>query len=390
MVRQKCAIVPLSVPLNQVFPPLNQGEGVAREANRPRFTKLRFKLLLSAHSMPRLKGVDLSRMDPMASPGKLTPVVVRFRRMVSRIVPLLCGLAVLLAFSCARAEASTLVGSWWDLQGQSVTDDQALDRLRDAPVILLGEVHDSQPIHRRQIELLNALNAPLVLALEQLDLGGDGEIDRLNAESFENGRARAQAGGFDFDGWGWEHYGPLFDWATERRVPLWPLNLSREKAMAVAMADGAGWRAELDADALAWVDEIAPELSLPTEQQRGLVEVLEQSHCQEIPADMSSRMVRAQVARDVLMAKAIMAAREAYPDRQIIAVMGNQHARLDRGVGYWLAQVAGKTRLDVMSVGMVPINHLSDTPGPDDAFDLRLIMPEVSREDPCAPAGETE
>lgn len=160
--------------------------------------------------------------------------------------------------------------------------------------------------------------------------------------------------------------------------------------MAVAMADDTGWRDELDASARAWIDEIAPKLSLPDAQQRGLVEVLEQSHCQEIPSDMSSRMVRAQVARDVLMAKAIMAAREAHPERRIIAVMGNQHARLDRGVGYWLAQVAGKTPLDVMSVGMVPINHLSDTPGPDDAFDLRLIMPEASREDPCAPGREEE
>ncbi len=328
-------------------------------------------------------------MEPMASPDNLTPFVVRHRRTIPRIATLLGGLAVLLAFSCTRAETSTLVGSWWDAQGQSVTEKQALDCLRDAPVILLGEVHDSPPIHRRQLELLDAFNGPVLLALEQLDLGGDGRIERLNDESFQNGRARAQAVGFDQDGWGWDHYGPLFDWATERRAPLWPLNLSREKAMAVAMADGTGWLDELDANARAWVDEIAPELSLPTEQQRGLVEVLEQSHCQEIPSAMSSRMVRAQVARDVLMAKAIMGARKAYPDHQIVAVMGNEHARLDRGVGYWLAQLAEEARLDVMSIGMVPINQLSDAAGLDDAFDLRVVMPAVDRPDPCAQARES-
>lgn len=324
-------------------------------------------------------------MDPMASPNKMTPLVVRHGRTLPGIGGLLGGLAVLLVISTARAETAPLVGSWWDARGHAVTNDQALDRLRDAPVILLGEVHDSEAIHRRQVELFDAFDGPLVLALEQLDRGGGGRIDRLNAGRFENGRARAHAGGFDFEGWGWQHYGPLFDWATEHGVPLWPLNLSREKAMAVAIADDAGWRDELDADARAWIDSIAPTLSLPDAQQRGLVEVLEQSHCQAIPPAMSSRMVRAQVARDVLMAEAIMAARESFPAHQIVAVMGNQHARLDRGVGYWLARVAEKRRPEVLSVGMVPLNHLSDPPGADDAFDLRLIMPAVSRPDPCAP-----
>ncbi len=327
-------------------------------------------------------------MEPTAAPDNLTPRLASHRRMAPLIATLLGGVAVLLVFSCARAETSTLVGSWWDAKGQSVTENRALDRLRDAPVILLGEVHDSQPIHRRQVELLDAFEGPVLLALEQLDLGGNGRmIEQLNAESYANGRARAEAGGFDFNGWGWDHYGPLFDWATNYQVPLWPLNLSREKAMAVAMADGNGWRGEFDEDARAWIDEIAPDLSLPTEQQRRLVDVLEQSHCHEIPSAMSSLMVRAQVARDVLMAKAIMRARESYPKHKTVAVMGNQHARQDRGVKYWLGQVAEKRRPDVLSVAMVPINHLRDsnTPDPDDAFDLRLIMPAVDRPDPCAP-----
>lgn len=331
-------------------------------------------------------------MNPIVSPDKLIPLVVGYRRAIPLIWAFLGGLAFLLAFSCVGAETSPPVGSWWDAQGKSVTDDKALDRFRNANVILLGEVHDSEPIHRRQVELIDELEGPIVLALEQLDLGGEGKIGRLNSENFENARARARAGGFDFDGWGWEHYGPLFDWATESQVPLWPLNLSREKAMAVAMANDTGWRDQLGDDALAWIDQIAPNLSLPDAQQRGLVEILEQSHCQEIPSDMSSRMVRAQVARDVLMANAIVGAREAYPKHQIVAVMGNQHARLDRGVGYWLGLVAEKSRPEVLSVAMVPLNHLSasEAPDSDDAFDLRLVMPKVDRPNPCAQVREPD
>lgn len=223
--------------------------------------------------------------------------------------------------------------------------------------------------------------------MEQLDRRGEGEIARMNDNALVDGRKRAEAGGFDFDGWGWDQYGRLFDWAAQDQAPLWPLNLSRDRAMAVAMADGDQWRDQMDSGTLAWIDNLSPSLSLPDDQQDELIDVLERSHCQEIPSSMSSRMLRAQVARDLVMAEAIMAARDAHPDHRVVAVMGNQHARLDRGVGHWLSRLGEDERPVIMSVGMVPINHLGANPGPDDAFDLMWVAPEVVRDDPCAAMG---
>lgn len=302
---------------------------------------------------------------------------------------LLVGIATLVAVAGARAGETVETGSWWDAKGQRIADDEALSRLDQADVILLGEVHDSPETHERQLELLEALDGRVLLGLEQLDRGGEDRLDRLNRTSHPDGRARAEAGGFDFEGWGWRRYGGLFDWATANGAPIWPLNLSREKAMAVAMADGEGWRDRMDAEALAWIDELAPDLSLPESEEDKLVDLLERSHCREIPASMSGRMVRAQVARDVVMAGSLMAARKAYPSHRIVAVMGNQHARIDRGVGHWLLKAPQEDRSEIVSVGMIPVNHLdddrpSDALGPDDAFELRLVMPEVTREDPCA------
>ncbi|QGT78567.1 hypothetical protein GM160_06460 [Guyparkeria halophila] len=299
---------------------------------------------------------------------------------------------LLVALSGARAETPVIeVGGWWNGQGERVVDDQVMAGLERADVILLGEVHDSAAIHRRQVELLDTLRSagrPVVLAMEQLDRRDDDDVDRMNVDSLAGGRERAEAGGFDFDGWGWDQYGRLFDWAAQHRAPLWPLNLSREKAMAVAMADGDEWRDQMDGGTLAWIDDLAPSLSLPDEQQDELIDVLERSHCQEIPSSMSSRMLRAQVARDLVMAEAIMAARDAHPDHRVVAVMGNQHARLDRGVGYWLSRLAEDERPSIMSVGMVPINHLDGAPEAEDAFDLMWVAPEVMRDDPCAAVGE--
>ncbi|MFP4251316.1 MAG: ChaN family lipoprotein [Guyparkeria sp.] len=292
--------------------------------------------------------------------------------------------ASLLLTMCFSACAESIeVGSWWNGQGDSIAESKALSRLNGASVILLGEVHDSPETHRRQLELLKALDGPVVLGLEQLDRAGADRVDRLNGETFASGRARAEAGDFDVEGWGWEHYGPLFDWAWQNRTPLWPLNLSREKAMAVAMAEGDDWRESLDPTTSAWIERWAPDLSLPDDEQGELVEVLERSHCREIPDAMARRMVRAQVARDLVMAEAIMASREAYPSYRVVAVMGNQHARLDRGVGYWLDRVV-EGNPDVLSVGMLPIDQMDVKPGAGDAYDLILIVPPISRDDPCA------
>lgn len=309
-----------------------------------------------------------------------------FRGVLAVIAILLLGLP-----GARAADPVMEVGAWLDARGERLAEDRVMERLVGAEVILLGEVHDSQPIHRRQVELLDALDGadrPVVLAMEQLDRRGGGEVGGMNDDSLADGRARAEAGGFDFDSWGWHQYGRLFDWAARHEVPLWPLNLSRDKAMAVAMADGDEWRDRLDDRTLGWIDALAPTLSLPDDEQEALIDVLERSHCRTIPDAMSRRLARAQVARDLVMAEAITAARETYPDHRVVAVMGNQHARLDRGVGYWLSTLPEAVRPALVAVGMVPINHFDGMREAAPAFDLTWIAPEVIREAPCAAAGE--
>lgn len=275
------------------------------------------------------------------------------------------------------------VGDWLDPKGKTLTKQNAVSRIEQADVVLLGEVHDSADIHRRQVGLLEALSEqPMVLALEQLDLEHLGALVAAQAGNGEiEARALAKIGGFDEEGWGWDHYGPLFELAVKNGWPVRPLNLSRQKAMAIARAEK-DWLEPLSLTQQEVLSSRAPELALPEALQDDLLDTLIGAHCQEMERYLARRIARAQVARDVLMADAIVRMREAFPGRRIVAIMGNQHARLDRGVGYWLEQMDASPDGAILSVAMVPVNS---TPSANEveAYHLRQLVKPIHRASPC-------
>lgn len=280
------------------------------------------------------------------------------------------------------------VGDWLDAQGELLTERAAVTQTVDADVVLLGEVHDSADIHRRQIALLKALSSqPMVLALEQLDLENwDALVSKQASNAGVDAHALAEAGGFDEEGWGWEHYGPLFELAVENEWLVRPLNLSRQKAMAIAMAEE-DWPEALPLEQQEVLNSRAPELALPEAKQDDLLDTLIGAHCQDMERGLARRIARAQVARDILMADAIVRMREAFPRRRVVAIMGNQHARLDRGVGYWLEQMDASPDGTILSVAMVPVNSTSSV-NEVGAYHLRLLTEPVNRPSPCV--GQTK
>lgn len=279
---------------------------------------------------------------------------------------------------------------WVDRRGEPVAEAAVLERLERSDIILLGEVHDSADIHARQVELLESLgNSPLVLALEQLDLDRKAELSAEDGVVHVDGRELAEAAGFDDSGWGWEHYGAIFSLAARQGWPLRPINLSREAAREIAR-DSGDWRLALTAEQVDVLDAFAPGLSLPQRHQEALVADLIEVHCGDLDRSFARRIARAQVARDVLMADAILATREEFPGRQIVAIMGNQHARLDRGAGYWIEQMVTDrmpaSRPTTISVGMLPLGKekaegLMGRVG--DQYDLRLPTEAVDRPPNC-------
>lgn len=233
--------------------------------------------------------------------------------------------------------------------------------------VLLGEVHDNAAAQQQRLAALKRAVEQgwrPAIAMEQFDRERQPDIERARRERPRDADYLiAQAGG---GAWQWPLYRPVVALALQYDLPLVAANLSRADAGKIVRGG---------LDSLFSVDE-RRQLGLSGELPRDLVAaqtaVLDQGHCGNFPKAMLPGMLSAQAARDAVMAQVL----RPHAQRGAVLVAGNGHVRRDIGVPRWLAADAGK----VLSVGYV------ESPPADGEFDLAVMVPAVSRKDPCLQA----
>src|SRR6266513_5327582 len=194
-------------------------------------------------------------------------------------------------------------------------------------VVLLGEVHDNaaqQALRAATLRQLVVKGARPAIAFEQFDRKRQPDIERARRE--RPGDADyliAQAKGRD--DWQWDFYRPFVALALEYDLPIVAANLSRDKAMRVAID---GWPAVFDARMR---DELKLD-SLPADFRRKHEDAIAAGHCNLLRAEELPARARAQIARDIIMARVI----RPYVDRGVVLLAGNGHVRPDIGVRFWL------------------------------------------------------
>lgn len=235
-------------------------------------------------------------------------------------------------------------------------------------VLLLGEVHDNPDGHARRYAWLEArVDAGWrpTIAMEQFDRDRQADLDRALAECADAACVIRRA---EPDGqrWEWPLYAPVIELALARRLPLRAANLSRADASRVVRE---GYRAALDDATIASFGLDRP---LARDLADGQRRAIDEGHCQQLPASIAEGMVRAQVARDVWMAKVVAA--EAGRGDGVALLAGNGHVRRDLGVPRWLEGTAGAR---AFSIGFV------EEPA-EGTFDERVAIVPHPRVDPCA------
>lgn len=247
--------------------------------------------------------------------------------------------------------------------GRTLTADELVQRLQDAPYLLVGEKHDNPDHHRLQQWLLQALaqqRAQGSLVLEMLQPGQQAKVDRAQT------RLRA---GLPLDepektlawqpGWKWDLYGPLMLHALAQPYPVRAANLEQGELMQIYRKPPA----------------LAGALSTRPDVQQVITGEIRESHCQQIPADRLTGMLAIRQQRDRRMAQAVLAA-----PTPVMLLAGAFHVRKDVGIPLHLADLGASRPPVVLVLAQVgePVSPLS--------ADYAWFTPVQPEPDHCAGA----
>ena len=245
-------------------------------------------------------------------------------------------------------------------------------QMQRRPVVLLGEIHDNAGQHAvraQAIERLLQAGLRPALAFEQFDRERQADIDRVRGQAQAPVADRVdRLAALGAPGWNWSQYRPFLQLAVQYDLPIVAADLSRADAMRVSQQ---GFGAVFDPSTR---HEFGLD-RLPEDLLRAQQQAIDQGHCHQIPARMLPSMARAQIARDVALARAI----GPYLQRGVILLTGNGHARRDIGVPRFLDP---SERDRVVSIGLLEDDAPADE-APSGAFDAVFRTPVQSRPDPC-------
>lgn len=217
-------------------------------------------------------------------------------------------------------------GNWINAEGRPTDAAAVLRRAAAAPVVALGEMHESAEDHRWQIQTLaglHALNPHLAVGMEAFPRRLQPILDRWSAGELDEATFLKLTQWHKVWGYDAAYYLPIMHFARMNRLPLIALNVERSLVSRVARQ---GWAA-VAADEREGVGDPAP-------VSDGYLQRLEEAasgHGGRRGSPDFQRFVAAQSLWDRAMAEAA-AAQHRRDGRTVVAVMGRGHAEHRDGV----------------------------------------------------------
>jgi uncharacterized iron-regulated protein len=247
------------------------------------------------------------------------------------------------------------------------------EHLHGDAIVLLGEVHDNAEQHQRRLEILQrALAAGWrpAIAMEQFDREHQADIDQARAQRPLDAAYLIDKAAPEHDtarsGWDWQYYRPYVALALQYGLPLLAANLSRADAEKVFAH---GYSAVFDEQAVQSLGLNRVSDTQFAAQKREI----DLGHCHAMPEQQLPAMVRAQLARDAVMAATLLE----HASAGVVLLAGDGHVRRDIGVASWLPSQLSP---QVFAVGFL---ERGDSPLPSAAFDAVVVTERAPRTDPC-------
>ena len=266
-----------------------------------------------------------------------------------------------------------------------MTSEEVLAEVSGADFVLLGESHDNAEHHRIQARLIRAIaqagRRPAIV-LEMLSADQAPALTRHLSEHPNDAPGLGPAVGWERSAWpSWDIYLPIGEAALSAGLPIVAGNLGRPTLLTLRGPGPAGLPPAL-------VGQLGLDVEYQPWQRRELERLLQESHCNELPATTLARMVTIQQARDGALASA-MRAGDRRSSGGAVLIAGSGHARNDFGVPWHMKRVAPNR--STLAVALIEF----DPAKPDAAgyaraadgaplFDYVWFTDPVVREDPCA------
>ncbi len=265
-----------------------------------------------------------------------------------------------------------------------VSQEELISNLKQSQTILLGERHDNQYHHELQSSLISQVAATYQnssVSFEMIDNEQAriiGELHRLPLDDLIE-QLKETSSAWDYE----THYKPVLAAALDSQLKIYPANIELVRLRAFMKQEPVALGSELEH----WLQNT----QLDPEQQALITKEMVSSHCGMLDTESAAPMVTVQRARDIAMTLSLV---KSAADRRLL-IAGAGHVRTDRGVPYYLQEIAPE--LTVVSLAFVEVqtgstgldyyrqfwggSHLPfdyvwftggiDRPDPCDAFNLR-------------------
>ncbi|CAD5106938.1 ChaN family lipoprotein [Zestomonas carbonaria] len=206
--------------------------------------------------------------------------------------------------------------------GESITPEQLVARLADAPRVLVGEQHDNPDHHALQLWLLRALaerREQGSLLMEMINPDQQDQVDQVRDELAAGHRPENLPGALAWQkNWDWSLYGPIVSYALVQPYPLLAANLDRSEIMQVYRS----------------IPPLSGTASTTEAVREALFTQIRESHCGLLPESQLPAMLAVQQQRDRRMAERLLAA-----PTPALLFAGAFHTRRDLGVPLHLADL---------------------------------------------------
>ncbi len=211
--------------------------------------------------------------------------------------------------------------------GQTISATELIQKLQRYRIVMLGETHTSEPHHAMQLAIIRGLveaGASVRLALEMFNPAQNDALERYRTGQITEQEFLRQSDYFNTWGHNYRYYKPIFDYAREKRIPMYGVNIEQSLASKIS-------RTGMESLAPAERQRV-PETDTTDVEHRFYFKVAMEG-MDAISPSQFRRLYAAQCLWDAAMGTGAIEIAQQHPESIVVILVGSGHVAYNLGIG---------------------------------------------------------